>query len=366
LAQTGRAIDKLVPTIGLDTSSVQMVAITVRYFDGDDKLIARHPGFPDSTMPLTRDLNQYEAVTESGVISMPCVDFQHLPTDPDKIAKVRNACAQAGFFVLENAFESDSSIHRTIEQMHRFFSLPDNDAVKQAVAIHNIDGKHGWTPMFGEPAYQPGTIAHMESFGCGPDGASAWPNLIDFESDIRGCWETLSNIGDTVLESLALASGIEQDFFCDQCATRELSTMRLLHYPQNSAPNLEQNVGIAAHTDFECMSLILQTAPGLELRTRSGEWIDAPAERGQIVVLLGDMLERWTNGKFQATGHRVRNTETQRMSIVMFLAVNDGVEVKPLPNFVNDDAPAQYEATDQRRHLAAEIAQAEIYRDDTQ
>jgi hypothetical protein len=45
LARTGRAIDKLVPTIGLDTSSVQMVAITVRYFDGDDKLIARHPGF---------------------------------------------------------------------------------------------------------------------------------------------------------------------------------------------------------------------------------------------------------------------------------------------------------------------------------
>jgi hypothetical protein len=54
------------------------------------------------------------------------------------------------------------------------------------------------------------------------------------------------------------------------------------------------------------------------------------------------------------------------MSIVMFLAVNDGVEVKPLPNFVNDDSPAQYEAIDQRRHLAAEIAQAEIYRDDTQ
>jgi isopenicillin N synthase-like dioxygenase len=205
-----------------------------------------------------------------------------------------------------------------------------------------------------------------ESFGYGPDGANVWPNLINFESDIRGCWERLSNIGDTVLESLALASGIEQGFLRNQCATRELSTMRLLHYSQNSAPNLEHNVGIAAHTDFECITLILQTAPGLELRTRSGEWIDALTERGHIVVLLGDMLERWTNGKLQATGHRVRNTETQRMSIVMFLAVNDGVEVKPLPDFMNDDAPVKYETIDQRRHLAAEIAQAEIYRDESQ
>ena len=41
-----------------------------------------------------------------------------------------------------------------------------------------------------------------------------------------------------------------------------------------------------------------------------------------------------------------------------------GVEVKPLADFVNDDLPAQYKATDQRRHLAAEIAQAEIYRNE--
>jgi hypothetical protein len=139
-----------------------MIAVTVRYFGGNDRLIARPPCSPGSTMPLTQDFNQHEARTESGITSMPGVDFQYLPSDPGQIAKVQNACAQAGFFVLENALESDSSIHRTIQQMHRFFSLPDNDAIKQAVAIHNVDGKHGWMPMFGEPAYQPGTIAHME------------------------------------------------------------------------------------------------------------------------------------------------------------------------------------------------------------
>jgi len=343
-----------------------MVAFASRYSGRDDKLSDRHPGYPGPTMPLTRDLNQNEALIESGTVSMPCIDFKHARSDADYITGVREACVQTGFFILENALEQTSAINRTFEQIHRFFSLPDDDARKQAVCVDNIEGAHGWKPIFGEPAYQPGTIAHVESFECGRDGASAWPDLIDFETDISDCWDRLSGIGDTVLEWLARASGMEQRFLREQCATRELSTMRLLHYPANNAPPLEQNVGIAAHTDFECVTLILQTEPGLELRTRSGEWIDAPAEPGQIVVLLGDMLERWTNGIFQATGHRVRNTETQRMSIVLFIAVNDGVEVKPLPNFVTDDTPARYEATDQRNHLAAEIAQAEIYRDEAQ
>ena len=140
--------------------------------------------------------------------------------------------------------------------------------------------------------------------------------------------------------------------------------MRLLHYPENDGPANDVNVGIAAHTDFECITLILQTWPGLELTDVNGNWFDAPAHDGRIVVLLDDMLERWTNGFFKATGHRVRNTRWERYSVVMFFAVNSDVTITPLPQFVSKENPASYAGVRQREHIDNEIRRAELNRAD--
>jgi isopenicillin N synthase-like dioxygenase len=79
--------------------------------------------------------------------------------------------------------------------------------------------------------------------------------------------------------------------------------------------------------------------------------------------MLDDMLERWTNGVFEATGHRVRNTGEQRYSIVMFFAVNDDEIVSPLENFISEINPAKYDAVKQRDHLHRELAKAAQNRD---
>ncbi len=135
--------------------------------------------------------------------------------------------------------------------------------------------------------------------------------------------------------------------------------MRLLNYPENDAPLTDANVGISAHTDFECMTLIYQTAPGLELFATDGNWYDVPGHDGRLIVMLGDMMERWTNGMFRATGHRVRNTGKQRSSIVMFFAVNDDETIAPLENFVSlTTRPARYDAVRQRDHLQREMQKA--------
>ena len=74
--------------------------------------------------------------------------------------------------------------------------------------------------------------------------------------------------------------------------------------------------------------------------------------------MLDDMMERWTNGMFQATGHRVRNTGNQRYSIVMFFAVNDEEVVAPLADFVSDSNPARFDGIRQREHLQKELERA--------
>lgn len=320
---------------------------------------------------MTSELRQGDRIHGELLRSVPCVDAQSLAGgEAQAIATVREACLEPGFFFLEGGFDGSDSTARTLRQMATFFGLDDADPRKQAVDVsHSLDGQ-GWTPLFGELPYQPGTTAYVESFDCGrppPTGrdesAAFWPGLPGFRNDVRACWNTLAMTGDAVLTGLSLAAGMERRFLADRCASHELSKLRLLNYPQNAAPESGGNVGISAHTDFECMTLILQTAPGLELLAADGNWYDVPAYDGRLVVLLDDMLEHWTNGFFRATGHRVRNTPGQRFSIVMFFAVNDDEIVAPLAEFVTPDRAAKYPAVRQREHLDRELKKATLNRD---
>ena len=322
-------------------------------------------------MPPTSELQQSDRIRGRKHQSVPCIDVHQLASgDAEVIATIRDACLNTGFFFLDNVFESAGTMRRILGQMNAFFALDDADPRKQAVNIALTKAEQGWTPLYGELPYQPGTIAHVESFDCGrrpPPGSddvpNVWPELPDFRRDVQACWDDLTHAGFAVLEALSLAAGMPRGFFADRCNSQQLNTLRLLNYPENDAPMSDANVGISAHTDFECMTLILQTAPGLELLATDGGWYDVPGHDGRIVVMLDDMMERWTNGLFRATGHRVRNTGEQRYSIVMFFAVNDDQIVAPLAEFITVDNPAKYSAVRQRDHLNRELEKAALNRD---
>ncbi len=322
-------------------------------------------------MPLTSDLHQTDPIRGRKHGSVPCIDLRKISGNgASVIATMRDACLDTGFFYLDYAFENQDTIRQTLGQMQAFFGLDDEDPRKQAVNVAVTPSKWGWTPLYGELPYQPGTIAHVESFDCGrrpPAGSDdpphVWPELTNFRRDVRTCWDELTNAGTTVLEGLALAAGLNRRFFADRCNSRQYNTMRLLNYPENDAPLTDADVGISAHTDFECMTLIYQSAPGLELMAADGEWYDVPGHDGRLIVMLDDMMECWTNGTFRATGHRVRNTAEQRFSIVMFFAVNDEVLIAPLQDFISENQPAKYAAIKQRDHLQREMQKAAQNRD---
>ena len=317
-------------------------------------------------MPLTSDLQQTDPIRGQKHRSVPCIDVREISgNDKSVIATIRDACRKTGFFYLDHVFENNDTIRRVLVQMDAFFGLEDADPRKQAVNVAVTNLKQGWTPLYGELPYQPGTVAHVESFDCGrrpPPGSddppNVWPALPDFRHDVRACWDALTDFGTAVLESLSLAANLDRRFFADRCSSHRFNTLRLLNYPENDAPVADENVGISAHTDFECMTLIYQTAPGLELLATDGHWYDVPGHDGRLIVMLDDMLERWTNGTFRATGHRVRNTGEQRFSIVMFFAVNDEEIIAPLHKFISEDRPAKYDAVRQRDHLQHELEKA--------
>ncbi len=313
-------------------------------------------------MPETKELDQNEPATNAAGAAIPVIDARDLesPAEDDVIRQVRDACRGTGFFFIEPTPEQSRLMASARRTMQAFFSIDDLDPVKQAVLCD--ESRRGWRPRFTEPAYQPDTISTLEAFDVGVgeiDGPRDWWPAVDgFRNEISQCWHLFLHLGDAVLESIAIAADLAPGFFRERCDARSLNSLRLLNYAGDRPLDDERTVGISAHTDFECITLLSQDRPGLELRTVGGQWIDAADACGKVVVMIDDMMERWTNGWLQATGHRVRETDEQRFSIVMFMAVNDGIRVSPLDRFVSKSTPAGYEATTQDEHLDREIRRA--------
>ena len=104
-----------------------------------------------------------------------------------------------------------------------------------------------------------------------------------------------------------------------------------------------------------------QTAAGLELTDTRGQWCQAPSDIGTFTVILGDMIERFSNGHFRATGHRVVNTQWTRYSLILFFALDGNYQVAPLPRFISEAHPAAYEPITQDDHIEAELARADAH-----
>ena len=314
-------------------------------------------------MPGTSDLIQSEPVTGGMPGTMAVILANEIlgAENDDLIERVRAACLDPGFLVIDLDEQMQTGIAATIKQMRSFFALKDDHAIKQAV---RQDGsRNGWQPRYSEPAYQPGTVSSLEAYDLGIHEVLAsddkcWPDMPDFRATVCQCWERYLELADATLRLIAQAAGLGTDFLVDRCGTRELNSFRLLHYPEDVIASGKEDVGISAHTDFECITLLYQDSPGLELRATDGRWVDAETGSGKIIVMLDDMLERWTNGKFSATGHRVRQTGKQRFSIIMFMAVDDGLDIAPLDQFTSENNPPRYPPVTQAAHLDAEIRRA--------
>jgi len=311
---------------------------------------------------------------ENGELSQhPDIDLAGLNGTPEQrsstLAEIRAAFEGAGYFYAANFGPSQASVDAVFDQARRFHALPEDH--KLTARQFKPGSQRGWIPLGAEPAYEPGTIARCESFDLAmelPDesniefgglGANLWPSdLPGFQDTVYGWYLAARVAARQLFVAFAEMYDLPADTFVQYESERSSSMMRLLRYPPNEGQTADNIVGISAHTDYEAFTLMSQTAPGLELLTRSGEWIEPPVFQDRFIVIVGDMLEHLTNGTLRATRHRVNDTAWERLSLILFNAFDADAVIAPLPRFVREDKPPRFEPTTQVAHINAQVSAA--------
>jgi isopenicillin N synthase-like dioxygenase len=277
------------------------------------------------------------------------VSLQEADRDPSGFAqRLGRSFEDYGFAIIACHGIPDELIHRAEEKAKALFALPDE--VKRKYLLAGTGGARGYTPFGIETAK--GAKAHdlKEFWHVGRDlpkghrfrshmPENVWPAEVpSFRDTFQELYATFDRTGLKILGAIARYLGISEDYFSDTVRDGN-SVMRLLHYPPlEGEPGSHVRAG--AHEDINTITLLLGAEEaGLELLTKDGRWIPVSPKPGELVVNIGDMLQRLTNGRLRSTSHRVVNPPPDRWgksrySMPFFLHFRSDFLIEALPGTV--------------------------------
>lgn len=277
------------------------------------------------------------------------------------------AASQAGFLYVTGHGIDPHIIQRLKQRTVEYFAQSTEQKMQDYIGLSS--NHSGYVPE-GEEQFVEGSVDHKEAFDVGFDyrrlggqrpmlGANRWPTLPGFKDDIKAYYDAVFNLSLTLFRGFALALGLPEDAI-SQRVNNPPSQLRLIHYPFSPDAPVDRP-GIGAHTDYECFTILLPTAPGLEVMNGAGQWIDVPLVDGAFVINIGDMMEVLSNGTYVATSHRVRKVGQERYAFPMFCACDYDTVIEPIAQLVDPATPSRYGPVVCGDHLYAQTLQTFRY-----
>jgi isopenicillin N synthase-like dioxygenase len=272
---------------------------------------------------------------DMGIPSVDLADFIHGDANSKKkfVEALGKAYEDIGFVAVRNHLISKSTVDKLYAEVKAFFDLPEENKLKYEVK--ELAGQRGYTSFGREHAKgsNAGDLKEFWHFGQEvTDGdliKNEYPANI-FTSELPGfnevgieAYQRLEETGKYMLRAIAIYLGLDENYF-DSKIHNGNSILRPIHYPPiTSEPKSAVRAG--QHEDINLITLLIgASADGLEVLNKKNEWVAVTALPDHIVVNVGDMLQRLTNGKLKSTTHRVVNPPrekwgTSRFSIPFFL-----------------------------------------------
>jgi isopenicillin N synthase-like dioxygenase len=288
--------------------------------------------------------------------SIPLVDIGALyGNDPAAkkavAAKIGAACDDIGFFYAVNHNVSVEVIDHALSAVDEFFSLPTEEKLKVECDRNN----RGYRKV-GDTIHANGKASARDSFDLGfpvteddPEvkagtplyAPNNWPDMPGFREAVEAYYGETYKLGMKILEGFAIYLGKPEDFFTRHF-TKPVADMVINHYLGARGLHISDQAS-GPHTDHGIVTILWQDMlGGLEVMGKDGEWMSVTPLRGSYVINIGELMKRWTNGRFKATVHRVVHLQDKsRYSMPLFCNPNFRTIVDPRDLGVSD-ADAKY------------------------
>lgn len=293
--------------------------------------------------------------------NIPSIDLHHFTqgTAEQRAAFVKDlgeAYENVGFVAVKNHGLSDALSADLYAQVKAFFALPQE--IKDQYEIAGLAGQRGYTGFGKEHAKGRSTGDLKEFFQFGQTVTDGDPLKSEYPDNVQvrelpyfnlkaiEAYRTLEEAGRQMLRAIALFLEIGEHYFDDKIHNGN-SILRAIHYgPITHEP--KDAVRAAEHEDINLITLLMgASADGLQILNKNNDWVSVTALPEQVVVNVGDMLQRLTNNRLKSTTHRVVNPPREqwgssRYSIPFFLHPRSAMRLDCLPQCVTAENPLHY------------------------
>ncbi len=270
---------------------------------------------------------------------IPRLDAQKIAArDADTLDALRRGAEETGFLVVYNTAIGSEQFRAVIDAYRAFFALPE--AEKRKIDMAETGSNRGWGAPKAEQVDPNANPDYKQVFDCGFEipgsdlsvyAPNLWPSdPADFKPVIEAYYQSALAVAMDILRGISVAIGQDSHYFDDKF-DRPMALLRGNYYPPRPDWAGEKDFGIAAHTDYGCLTLLgTDGVPGLEVQLSDGTWLPVQAEPGAFIINFGEMLEMWTKGRVKATLHRVKGSAQERISVPLFFNPNHDTNVAPM------------------------------------
>lgn len=282
--------------------------------------------------------------------------------------QLRAAAMDAGFFYIRNHGVPADTVVRQFDIARSLLELPSER--RETLSIRRSPIMRGFEALGAQTLDASAHPDLKESFYCGMNwpadhphvlaghqtyGPSQWPEELPHAQAICEAYiDTMNALSLRLMQLLALSLSLPENYF-DAACKDPMVTLRMVRYPAHPEDADERTFGAGAHTDWGAVTVLAQDAHGgLEVQMPNRNWVPATPIDGCLVVNLGDMIPRWTNGRYHSNPHRVRNLSSggaPRYSIPFFYEPEFFARIEAVPGTVPAGEQPKFKPCTAGEHL---------------
>ena len=283
--------------------------------------------------------------------------------DPDLIARVQTA--SKAFFDLP--ITEKNAVFRPAPDVTRGYIPLEAESVGRSQGV-DVPGDLNESLMIGPVDVPPGDPYFHRPQAGKHFHPNLWPEApVELKPLYGAYFRAMGGLAEDLMALFALALGLPENFFADKIG-RHISRLRVRNYPAPLEAPKPGQLRAGAHCDYGSLTILrAEDKPGgLQVMNKAGRWVDVPIAPDSYIISIGELMARWTNGRWAANLHRVVNPPvdqaagSRRLSLVFFHNPNYDAPVSALPGTVVDGELPRFPPTTSGEHLRAQFVKSQV------